>query len=189
MIHLSQVVLKRLAALAIDLRFKGEGPIEELMDIPEDILQYVLWSGELDETDMASHARIVRLLARDPRPSVRLAALYHFPLYDRPLSEEAQEVFEELANDPDPGVRLTFLDHIAEMFDRSSILERTRLVGLWATSENPYLRIAVARALQSPFIALGVSTAIRALCHDPDDGVRREAQIAGLHRRVEPEAA
>lgn len=190
MINLSQVVLERLATLAFDVRFEDEGAIEELSTIPQHVLEHIV-SCELDQMDLACRTRIVRLLARDPRACIRQAALHHFPLSaNQPLSEETQQLYESLASDPTPEVRATFLEHVAEMFDWTSVIERTRLIGLWATSENPHLRVAVARALQSPFLALGVPSAIRALWHDPDDRVRTEAQIAGVLRAVSaPEAA
>jgi hypothetical protein len=182
--HLSQSILKRVALLAVGFGLNAEAAIAGLATIPEDVLQYLLSSDELDEMDAKGRTRVVRLLSRDPRASVRIHALEQAVLYERPLSPDTLLTLELLAADPDPYVRSCFQEHVAEVFDRLSIFDRTRLVGRWATSDNSHLRLALGCALQSPFLALGAATAIELLREDPVDDVRRQASIAGALRRI-----
>lgn len=186
--HLSQSILKRVAMLAVGVGLNTDVTVAGLATIPEDVLQYLLSSDELDAMDAKGRLRVVRLLARDPRLSVRIHALEQTVLYERPLTNETLEALELLATDPDPDVRSTFQEHVAEFFDRMSILDRTRLLGRWTTSASRHLRLAVARALQSPFLALGASTAIRLLRDDPVEEVRTHASIAGVLRRISANA-
>lgn len=182
--HLSQRILKRVALLAVGLGLNADAAVAGLATIPEDVLQGLLSTEELDEMDETGRSRVVRLLARDRRVSVRIYALEQAVLYERPLSPDALSTLEHLATDPDPAVRASFHEHVAEIFDRLSILDRTRLVGRWTTSDSSHLRLAVARALQSPFMALGVATAVRLLRDDSEKDVRTQASIAGLLRRL-----
>lgn len=182
--HLSQSILKRVALLAVGVSLNAEAAVAGLATIPEDVLQYLLSSDELDEMDAKGRTRVVRLLARDARASVRVHALEQAVLYERPISLDTLHTLELLAADPDPDVRSCFLEHVAEVFDRLSILDRTCLVGWWATSDSPHVRLALACALQSPFVALGVPAAIELLREDPVEEVRRHASIAGALRRI-----
>lgn len=187
--HLSQRILKRVALLAVGVGLNADATVAGLATIPEEVLQYLLSSDELDEMDATGRTRVVRLLARDRRVSIRIHALEQAVLYERPLAPDTLSTLELLATDPDPAVRESFHEHVAEIFDRLSIFDRTQLVGRWTTSDSSHLRLSVARALQSPFVALGVPTAIRLLREDPEEEVRTQASIAGVVRRIPPSNA
>lgn len=177
-----QSILKRVALLAVGVGLNSDAAVAGLATIPEDVLESLLSSDELDEMDATGRKRVVRLLARDERPSIRMHALEQAAHYERPLSNDTLVAFEWIAADPEPATRASFRERVAEIFDRLSVFDRTRLVARWTTSDSPHLRLAVARALQSRFVALGVSTAIQLLRDDPDDAVRAHASIAGVIR-------
>jgi len=182
--RLGQLVLERLGVLAVTVAVGCSGSTEELTCIPESDLSDLLESDELDELDAEGRARIIQLLAGDPRATIRSRAVRHLPVAALPLSPEIQILLERLASDPDPAVANAFLDEVGPLFQGMTALERTRLVALWTTSDDSHLRRAAARALRTDFLALGVPSALDVLCADPNDHVRNEAALAARARGV-----
>lgn len=190
--HLSQTALKRVALLAVGVGLNAAAAgasLADLATIPDEVLQDLLSSDELDEMDATGRTGVVRLLAPDRRALVRIHAVEQAIVYERPISPDTLSTVELLASDPDSAVRSTFHEHAAELFDRLSIFDRTWLVARWTISDSSHLRLAVARALQSPFLALGVTTAIELLRDDPEEDVRTQASIAGVLRGLPPRNA
>lgn len=179
-----QSILKRVALLAVGVGLNSDAALAALAGIPEDVLESLLSSDELEEMDAMGRRRVVGLLARDGRPSIRMHALEQAAHYERPLSSDTLLALEFIAADSDLATRASFHERVAEIFDRLSIFDRTRLVARWATSDSAQLRLAAARALQSRFVVLGASTAIQLLRDDPDEAVRTHASIAGVIRGI-----
>ena len=94
----------------------------------------------------------------------------------------------KLATHPDREVRVRLAGWLPEALAWMSRVERTELIATWATSTDPAVRLAIARALRYAGPALGSHTASEHLARDPDPAVRLViAEAAWLRRREAPE--
>jgi hypothetical protein len=89
-----------------------------------------------------------------------------------------------LATHPDTEVRVRLAGWLPDAIEWMSRVERTELISSWASSPDPAVRLAIARALRYTVPALGSHTAIEHLARDRDPQVRLViAEAAWLRRR------
>jgi hypothetical protein len=185
---MKKVVLQYLtaAALAVSCGYAEAAPA--LLKVPEaavvDALDDDAGSGGTPE-----RRAILRLLAADPRVSVRSRV----PLwagtmwFDEPA--EAEALVRELASDPAVEVRDAAAAGVSVLLAVASPIDRMRIVADWSLAEGPSARIAIASALRLPIGVVGVASAIEHLAADPDAAVRTRALEAAERRYDEAPAA
>jgi HEAT repeat protein len=167
-----QALLKRLLAVAVVAGCGAMGWASHLLEIPAQVIEELV-SGPLDPRDEP----LLRLLARDPRPSVRRAVADAAPAIG------ATRVLRDLTSDPAPPVRETAASALARIVQGDP--DRLRIVESYAASPRPGERYAAARVL-----AGSKDQAILAhLVRDPDPAVRRAALEAGPPREAIIDAA
>jgi hypothetical protein len=184
----SQVLLKRLAVLAVAAYGGGatEGTVDpagELDAIQPDVFQSLLDPTEVDTIDSQGRARYLRLLGADRRAELRRSLALNLGSYHLQPGPDTEALLESLAHDPSPVVQRTMAVQLGLLLERWPPLERTALVAEWATSPDPDLRAATARALCRRFFVLGREEALALLSQDEDPLVRRAA-LSAVERRI-----
>lgn len=178
-----QSVLKRLAALAMALGTTTTGAAQELSEIPLHVMRTLMEADELWNLTDRDRLRLVSLLARDARPSLRVGVAEHLASHPAPvLDEDTEALLEWLACDPDPRVRRALATTMKGLVPHLTGLERTSLVGRWATSARVEQRLIVAQVLQQRFPVLWEDAIVDHLTRDPSQEVRAAARGAAEAR-------
>lgn len=158
----------------------------DLVAIPETIIVDLLDDVEKEGWQTQDVARLVRLLAKDPRRQVRSRVLVVLPsLADKQSLEETEEIFLRLAQDEDQFVRYSMTESFAGWLEAQDALTRLRVITEWAVSANLFSRKAIARVLSYRFQTLGVDWVIEHLSNDPSSKVRTASVFAAESRLQE----
>jgi hypothetical protein len=126
---------------------------------------------------------------RPARAPGQAEAAAHIAALALPLHPSALRTLEQLAEEETPEVRAAVADGLGRLLIRMSGLERTQVVASWATSDRPAHRLAVATALTHGAAGVGVESALRYLCTDPDPLVATAAAGALRSRGGSPGSA
>jgi hypothetical protein len=176
--HLSQAVLKRLAAFAAALAMGVTPNPAELEAVPEEMISDLLAADVLDDMDDPDRQALLRLLSLDPRPVVRLRVARTFAQQLKELSPQVELALAQLAADDFAPVRQAARRGFHVLLARLDGIERMRLLCEWALSPEVQRRLAVAQALREGVDSPVADAAQRLLGGDPDPEVRALAQTA-----------
>jgi hypothetical protein len=181
-----QGVLKRLAALAVAVGTTGgAAAAEELGAIPLDVAENLVDARELDDWDDEDRARLLQLLARDARPALRVRVAERLGRMQRAvLDEHVEALLDRLALDADLRVRDAVLHALDHLVPRLTGLERSSLIGRWATSSHFEHRLLAARVLRNRFPMFWVDDVLEHLSQDPSVSVRAAARHAAEVRGI-----
>jgi hypothetical protein len=175
MMETLQAFLKRLALVAIGLTGTQSGALaEDLARIPRRALEAVIEESE-ERWDERERGPVLALLARDPRPEVRVEVAASAGA--RPTAASAA-VLRYLSCDPSYRVRTASAAGLAALLRASPMRERIEVVASWATARRARIRLALARALGERVEVVGGRTALALLTLDRSPNVRAAAHEA-----------
>lgn len=178
-----QALLKRLAALGVAMGSASTSAATELSSIPLELVKDLVEAEEFAAVSPDDRVRLLHLLSNDPRAALRVCIAERVALEaGAVIDDETEDLLEKLALDPDPVVRQAVAVTVARLLPGLSGLERTSLIGRWATSRAKEQRLIVAKALQQRFVVLWDDLIIQHLLADTDTAVRDAALRAAEAR-------
>ena len=178
-----QGLLKRLAALAVAMGSATASAATELSAIPLHLVKDLVDADEFNAVSPQDRVRLLSLLANDPRAALRVCIAERVALHaGAVIDDDTEDLLERLALDPDPLVRQAVSVTIQRLLPQLSGIERTSLIGRWATSAAKEQRLIVARALQQRFVVLWDDLIIEHLLTDEDQAIRGAAFQAAQAR-------
>lgn len=176
-----QAVLKRLGAVAVALGATNPSAAEVLSSIPLDVAKTLASADELEQVDDEDRVSLFAVLANDRRPGLRALIAERLSTC-RVLDEQTEGLLDRLSLDPDLRVRRCLTRAVARLLPRVSGLDRTELVGRWATSLHTRQRLIAAQVLIHRFPVLWEDVIVEHLTRDPVPAVRRAAWRAAEAR-------
>jgi HEAT repeat protein len=178
--------VQHLAAISVGLT-GCPADASSLTDLPDKVVEEILDDAVEAEWNATDRKIALMLATDDPRAPIRLRAVRNSATCGLDF-DDVEPLLQRLAGDPDVEVRAAVAESLAEHLQHSTILERTAVIGDWVNSDQPHVRLAVARALERPIEALELSLAFEELAVDPVLEVRRAAADAARARSdAEPE--
>jgi HEAT repeat protein len=118
----------------------------------------------------------------DRRTAVRRRVAEVAGMSDGLEVEVGEDLIRRLAGDPVEEVREAAAEGLGLLLRRAGQMDRTRIVGEWATSNDSFQREAIAKSLRQHLHVLGDAPAIEHLSNDPDASVREATVDAATVR-------
>lgn len=182
-------LLAYLAGAAVALGAEGIANAQVvLQDIPGPVIEDLLTDVEADDWEEQDLLKLVELLSKDPRASVRRQAAELLSTVDpEAVPESVEELLEDLVQDRSELVRGACSSTLASWLGKVGGLARIKTIAEWTLSLSPQTRLTMAEALDSDVEALGVDSAVLRLALDDDFRVRAAAaKAAGRRLRENP---
>jgi hypothetical protein len=170
-----QKVIRSLALLAATSG-GGASVAAELEAIPESEIEAIAVDERIERWRPDDRRALMRLLASDARPGVRLSLVEQVARCPLPLAEPDEDWLQALAADPSPVVRGELASRLRVLLERATALERMRIATGWSVSPDAAVRLAIARALDGRLEILGARTVLAHLAADPVPEVRLAAR-------------
>jgi hypothetical protein len=196
LVAVRQSLLKYFAGLTIA---SGMGlAVGQLEQVPDQLVVEALSDTEEADWSPEDRARLLQVLSRHQRSTVRAAVAEAFAAYPARLNDTVEEVLARLVRDASPDVRGCAQHALVRCLETSPLLGRVQLLSDWALSEHRLQRHAAARALATPVPIPGADVMLNHLARDPVAWIRRaslEAMAArfalrpGLYRDAAEVAA
>lgn len=154
---------------------------------PQALGEIIEAAERVAEDENGGCARVLQLLARDPRPAVRGLVAEALGVLPPERDAAARALLRELARDESAHVRSAAALGLARTIHRATPPERIELVCEWALSDDCRDRAAVARALAWPTPVFVTDLVVEQLARDEDSEVRALALQAALsHAHQDP---
>jgi hypothetical protein len=179
-------ILSQLVALSIAASSGLIEPTGSLQKIPEAIMVELV-----DDTraERGLPKQLLRLLAADPRPSVRERVASAASSLAPHFMEDAEQLIARLCADESLAVRTASTRALTNALALAPPLLRIEIVSRWSLSPHVSQRRAIARALRNTTSVFVSDLALEELSKDEDTEVRALAARAIARRFLEaPEA-
>lgn len=125
---------------------------------------------------------LLKSLSSDQRTFVRRRVAEIAGRADGLEVADGEDLLRRLAGDPVEAVREAAAEGLGLLLRRAGQMNRTRIVGEWATSNDAFQREAVAKSLRQNLHVLGDAPAIEHLSTDPNARVREATAGAATVR-------